>query len=193
MITGGFDSWWAGHGTEIEKVWNAVWATIKDTFDVLWDILIAVGKPGWPPDHRRDQGPAWRPAGDLSGPGGGYISAATRGTWDLISGIVKSAWAIISGVVQIASPGSKSVIKIAWDVIVGIFDVALDLVTGQWGKAWADIKTTVTQVWNAIKGFLGSALSDIEQHVRRGVECAARRGEVVRASDLLGYVKRFPA
>ena len=190
VITGGFDSWWAGHGKELEQVWDAAWGAIRDTFNILFGPVIAAVKAGW----NLIVG-VIKPGMDLLETifraGWGWISATTRGTWDLITGIFKAAWDVISGIVQIAVSGVESVIKIAWDLIVGIFDVALDLLTGHWSKAWDDIQNTVTQVWNAIKGFLGSAISDIES-MFAGAWNALLGGVKSWGSDLIGYVKQIP-
>jgi phage-related protein len=190
VITGGFDSWWAGHGKELEKVWGEAWGLIKAVFDMTWGLITNAVETGW----NVVMG-ILRPGIDLLETmfraGWGFIAATTRGTWDLISGIFKSAWDVISGVVKIAVAGVESVIKIAWDLVVGIFDVALDLLTGHWGKAWDDIKQTVTQVWNAIKGFLGSAISDIE-NMFAGAWNALIGGVKSWGSDLIGYVKQIP-
>ena len=176
-ITGGFDSWWAGHGKEIEEVWHAVWSAISAVFKALWDPMADQVRAGW--DAISDVFKAGMAvATTIFRVGWGYISAASRAVWDLISGVVKAAWAVISGVVQVAVAGITALIKADWDVIVGIFNVALDLVTGHWGKAWDDIKNTVTQVWNAIKGFLTAAWHDDRVHRGRRVERADRRGEV---------------
>ena len=190
VITGGFDSWWAGHGKELEQVWNAAWSAIKDTFDILFGPIVAAVKAGLEPDRRRGAARIDL-LEDLFRMGWGYVAATTRATWDLISGIFKAAWDVISGVVQIAVSGVESVVKIAWDLLVGIFDVALDLLTGHWSKAWTDIQNTVTQVWNAIKSFLGSAISDIES-MFAGAWNALLGGVKSWASDLIGYVKQIP-
>ena len=190
VITGGFDSWWAGHGKELEQVWNAAWSAIKDTFDILFGPIVAAVKAGWNLIVGVVR-PGINLLEDLFRMGWGYVAATTRATWDLISGIFKAAWDVISGVVQIAVSGVESVVKIAWDLLVGIFDVALDLLTGHWSKAWTDIQNTVTQVWNAIKSFLGSAISDIES-MFAGAWNALLGGVKSWASDLIGYVKQIP-
>jgi TP901 family phage tail tape measure protein len=189
-ITGGFDSWWKGHGKELEQVWHEAWSNIKAVFDLLFGPIIQAVRTGWALITTVISGGV-KVVEDLVRIAWGWISATTRGTWDLISGILKSAWAVISGVVKIGIAGVESVIKIAWDVIVGIFNVALDLLTGKWGKAWDDIKTTVTQVWNAIKGFLTSAWNDIKQTAAAAWN-ALIGGVKSFASDLIGYVKRIP-
>jgi TP901 family phage tail tape measure protein len=190
VIVDGFDSWWAGHGADLEKVWDDAWSAIKDTFNVLFGPVIAAVKAGW----NLIIG-VIRPGMDLLETifrgGWGLISATTRATWDLITGVFKAAWDVISGIVQVAVAGVESVVKIGWDLIVGIFDVALDLLTGHWSKAWTDIQNTITQVWNAIKGFLGSAISDIES-MFAGAWNALLGGVKSWGADLIGYVKTIP-
>ena len=215
IITGGFDSWWKGHGKEIEEVWKATWEAVTKVFSVfwavtlfevkqfvagfkvalailtaIWDLVVIGVRTGW----NVIMG-ILRPGLDLVmtlfRAGWGYISATTRATWDLISGICKSAWAVISGVVKIGIAGIESVIKIAWDIIVGIFTVALDLLTGKWGKAWDDMQNTATQVWNAIKGFFTTTVSDIE-HIFSAAWNALLGGVKSWGSNLVGYVKTIP-
>ena len=189
-ITGGFDSWWAGHGKELIEVWKAVWTIVKDVFTAYWDPVVAIVKGGWAAivDVFKAE---MAIVTTIIRIGWGAISAVTRAVWDLISGVVKVAWAIISGVVKIYIDAIQAEIKIAWDIIVGIFTVALDLVTGKWGKAWDDAKNTVTQVWNAIKSFLSSAWSAIESTAVAAWN-ALIGGVKSFGSDLIGYVKRIP-
>jgi TP901 family phage tail tape measure protein len=190
VITSGFDSWWKGHGAELEKVWHELWGQIKAIFDLVWGQVVNDVETGW-----NVLVGILRPGLDLLETlfraGWGYVSATTRAAWDLISGVVKAAWDLIAGVVKIAVAGIEAEIKIAWDILVGIFDVALDLLTGHWGKAWDDIKNTATQVWNAIKSFFGSALSDFE-HMFESAWDSLLGGLKSWASDMLGYVKTIP-
>ena len=215
IVTGGFDSWWASSGKEIEEVWNAIWDKAKLVFSVFWKVTLAEVKmfvagfkvamavlsAVWNLVVIGVQ-TAWNVIMGILRPGislvetmikagWGAIMAATRGTWDLISSIFKAAWDVISGVVKIAVAGVESVVKIAWDLIVGIFDVFLDLVTGHWSKAWTDIQNTATQVWNALEGFFQSAITDVEHIFESGFN-ALLGGVKSWGSDLIGYVKTIP-
>jgi uncharacterized phage infection (PIP) family protein YhgE len=76
-------------------------------------------------------------------------------------------------------------------VVVGIFDVALDLVTGHWGKAWDDIKQTVTQVLNAVESYLGSVLNSLVNMFISAWN-ALLSGAKAWGSDLIGYFKQIP-
>jgi TP901 family phage tail tape measure protein len=189
-ITGGFDSWWAGHGKELEEVWRAVWGVVSAIFRAAWDPVVVSIRSG--AAVITDIFKAMMAvATTIFRAGWGFISSGTRAAWDLISSGIKVAWAIISGIVKIGVAGITSMIKIAWDIIVGIFTVALDLVTGHWGKAWTDAKTMVTQVWNAIKEFLSATWSAIENTAIAAWN-ALVGGLKSAGSDLIGYVKRIP-
>lgn len=190
VITGGFDSWWAGHGKELEQVWDKLWGDIKAIFDLVWGQIDNAVRTGW--DLLVG---ILRPGLDLLATlfraGWGAVSAVTRATWDLISGVVKAAWDVISTVVKIYADAIVTEVKIAWDLLVGIFDVALDLLTGHWGKAWDDIKQTAEQVWNAVKSFFSTALSDFESMFGSAWN-SLLGGLKSWASDMLGYVRTIP-
>jgi phage-related protein len=49
--------------------------------------------------------------------------------------------------------------RLWWDTVKGIFKIALDLIHGDWGKAWADLKTTVSNIFHDILGFLKTVIS----------------------------------
>jgi TP901 family phage tail tape measure protein len=200
-ITGGFDSWWRSNGKELEEVWEAVWHTVSKIFMVQWDafvtivrvqvdLLVTVFKVAWDLVSTIAE-IAWVEISTIARIYIGAITAEVRAGWDLISGIFKAAWDLIVAVVRVEVDLVIAIVKIWWDVLVGIFDVFLDLVTGHWGKAWDQVKTTVTQVWNAIKSFLGSAWSDIEGGASRAWN-ALVSGVKSMASDLWGYFKSIP-
>jgi len=90
VITGGFDSWWAGHGKELKQVWDDIWGAVKAVFDLVWGQISSDVKTGW-----NVLMGILRPGIDLLETifraGWGLISAATRAAWDLISGVVKAA------------------------------------------------------------------------------------------------------
>jgi TP901 family phage tail tape measure protein len=190
IITGGFDSWWASHGKEIEQIWSAAWGIIKAIFQATWGEISNEITTGW---HviMAVIGPGLNLIETLFKIAWGAVASGTRATWDLISGVVKAAFDVIAGVVKIGVAGVESVIKIAWDLIVGLFDVSLDLITGHWGKAWTDLQNTATQIWNAIKGFFSSALSDFAQMFVSAFD-AILGGMKSWGSDLVGYMRQVP-
>jgi TP901 family phage tail tape measure protein len=190
IITGGFDSWWASHGKEIEQVWDEVWGVVKAVFDLVWGQITSALETGW--DVLMG---ILKPGLDLVVTlfkiGWDTVKTYTSLVWDEIAMVVKVAWDLISGVVKISVAAVEAIVKVAWDLLVGIFDVAIDLLTGHWSKAWDDIQNTVTQVWNAIKSFLGTALSDVEQMFTSAWD-AVVSGVKSMASDLFGYFKTIP-
>jgi predicted nuclease with TOPRIM domain len=62
---------------------------------------------------------------------------------------------------EIDKIGLAPYLKGYWDYIKGVFKVFLDLLTGNWSKAWTDMKTALTNIWNDIKNTtLGHMLTD---------------------------------
>ena len=96
VITGGFDSWWTGHGKELEEVWDKAWDAIKAIFTGVWDDITGIATTAWDTLMSIVR-PGIDLVVDLFRIGWGAISAGTRAAWDLISGIFEAAWDVIAG------------------------------------------------------------------------------------------------
>jgi TP901 family phage tail tape measure protein len=47
VIVDGFDSWWKGHGKELEQAWDELWDHIKSIFKIYWDQITNAVETGW--------------------------------------------------------------------------------------------------------------------------------------------------
>lgn len=169
-----FDSvakWWSTHGEELITVVKFIVGVIWQVVRVTMDIIIGLFRVAWTLISNIVVF-AWNVITQTIKAAWNIILPWLRLGLDMLVGAFKIAWAAIAGVVKIAWALIVSIVKIAWDTLVMIFSVFLDLVTGHWKRAWTDIKNWVTQVnnaisgflrsfWNAIKGFLSATWSAI--------------------------------
>lgn len=92
--------------------------------------------------------------------------------------------------------GIAPYLKAYWDAIKGYFQVFIDLLTGNWSKAWTDMKTTITNIWNDIKDTVfGKMLTDAEnwgrnliESIASGIESAAQR-VISAAQNVMNEIK----
>lgn len=135
---GSFSTWWSAHWDEIKTVFTVIFDAIALYVAVWWDYLKGV----------------FQVAVDA-------ILPIVQIAWQVLQGTFHYTFDLITGVVRIAWDQMTGFFTTAKDAILGIVGVFLDLLTGHWGRAWSDIKDTVSTVLGDITGTIGKVLGDI--------------------------------
>jgi hypothetical protein len=174
IITGGFDGWWAGHGTEVEVVWAGVTSYIATKWDATFSALsrgggnFVAGVAGMGGDIRK----AWDHVlsflsssgidAAVSGLAGAFGNIGSLWVTEL-EGDFKGLWAFIQAGFRALWAIAIAQLKVSWDTLVFVFSEILDLITGNWGQAWTDMKNYGIQVWHAVNGAADEVFGAMEK------------------------------
>ena len=118
------------------------------------------------------------------------LKAFWKGSWEAMRDTFKLVWAVIS-----------STATTLMHLIENTIGVILDVITGHWGRAWKDLKKTVTQAFSdvitAIKSVtknFGTLLYDAGQNIVKGLINGIKSmigGAKNAISDVVGGIKKY--
>jgi len=114
------------------------------------------------------------------------VKPIVEGLWQLLKaivGVIVDNWPLIEPVLAAVATNIKNAAKIIGDVI----QIVVDLLHGDWAKAWQDAKKLVTDIINALVGYLrgiantfGAAAIAIGRAILQGIQQGI--------SGLLGWI-----
>lgn len=128
---------WNNNWDSIKTIFTFVWESIKTVFNAVWGVISVFLEL-----HMERIKLIFTVFFDA-------LKILWSVGWETLKAILKTAWDLIVGV-----------IRIQFDLITGIISIALDLLTGKWGKAWEDLKNTVTTLIKDVKILFGQIASN---------------------------------
>lgn len=147
--------WWQQHQAQFTAAWNAVFKAVQALAKWFNDNVIAWIRTrisdlvGWWHQHGKEIEQVWKAMfkqleatakfwwDAVMHPILKVLASTWKTTWDFIRDAAKLAWSVIS-----------STVSMAMHTLMNTIGVILDLITGHWGKAWKDLKKTVSTAIN---------------------------------------------
>lgn len=135
--------------------------------------------------------------GEVVGTVSKFVKGVIETVWPYVLGIfktvvgsiveqVKAGFEFVKNLILIPMAIVKGEIKTTWDIISGIFQIAMDLLTGKVGKAWGDIKNTISNVVNDVADTLRSVWNGLA-----GIAKAAFEGVLAVIRDPINGIIRL--